>query len=106
MYIMQATANAIGDWYRVLVGGDFLVASGASDTIGGGSLTLEFATAGDEGPLLMPATATFSAPIQSQVLTLARGTLVRAVLASSTAPSLGVFLQHTTIQSPTLQLVE
>jgi len=105
MYILQATGNATGDWYRVLSGGDFIVANRSGDSLGGGTLVIEFADA-NESTLAMTSAASFSAPIQSQVVTIARGTLVRAKLTASTAPACNVLLQHTEIQSPALVVVE
>lgn len=104
MYILTATANATGSWYRVLFGGDFVIANKAADTLGGGSLVIEFADTSSVA-LKMPSSATFSAPIESQVITLARGSLVRAKLTGSTSPACNVFLENTTIQGPTLQEV-
>ena len=105
MYILATEADATGAWFRVLVGGDYTVANGAADSLGGGTLKIQTADL-EENLLAMPTAATSTDPFASQTLTLARDTLVRADLSGATTPDCSVFLQHQTIQSPTLKLQE
>jgi hypothetical protein len=89
MYILEASDNATGDWFKVEIGGDYIISTRSGDDLGGGTLYIDVAD-GAQRTIASETDreiSTLGAPL---VVTLSRGMHVRGRLTGATGPTINL----------------